>query len=195
MDVFFSDADRLLYLHLLREQSERHGVHFAAWCLMRNHVHFVAIPESAGSLAAGIGEAHRRYTCALNQRQGWRGYLFQGRFFSCPLEGDRVLAAIRYVLRNPVRAGIAALPWEYEWSSARWMVGLASADPLAERLPLTEDVTDWAAMLYEEPHDADAVRRHTKSGRPLGSKAFVEQLETVTGRALLCRKPGRRPAK
>jgi putative transposase len=193
MNVFFSDADRLLYLHVLREQANRYGVHFAAWCLMQNHVHLVVVPEHKTSLARGIGEAHRRYTCAVNQREGWQGYLFQGRFFSCPLEGAHVLAAIRYVLRNPVRAGIVAQPWQYEWSSAQWMVGRAPADPLAELLPLTDEVPDWEVFLCDESPGDDALRRHTQTGRPLGSPAFVERLEAVTGRVLRYRPPGRRP--
>jgi putative transposase len=160
---------------------------------MQNHVHLIAIPERETSFARGIGEAHRRYTCALNQREGWRGYLFQGRFFSCPLEGAHVVAAVRYVLRNPVRAGLVAQPCQYAWSSARWMLGQAAADPLAERVPVIEEATDWGTLLREDPLEADAVRRHTQTGRPLGSPAFVEQLESITGRTLLRRAPGRKP--
>jgi len=191
MNVFFSDADRRLYLRFLRDQGDRCGLHFAAWCLMHNHVHLIVVPEHATSLARGIGEAHRRYTCSLNEREEWRGYLFQGRFFSCPLQGIHVVAAIRYVLRNPVRAGMVSQPWEYEWSSARWAVGRAATDPLAEWLPFTEDVNLWRELLREEPPEADAVRRHTRSGRPFGDSEFIAQLEGVTGRALQTRSPGR----
>lgn len=193
MSVFFTDADRLMYLNLLREQADRANLHFVAWCLMPNHVHLIAVPERETSLARGIGEGHRRYTCALNQREGWRGYLFQGRFYSCPLEGAHVVAAVRYVLRNPVRAGMVAQPWEYEWSSARWTVGYTSADPLAERTPLTDEVGDWKSLLREEPSQGDVLRRHTRTGRPLGSPAFVRQLEDLTGRVLELRSPGRPP--
>jgi putative transposase len=191
MDVFFSDDDRRLYLRHLREQVGLHQVHILAWCLMPNHVHLVVIPECDASLARGIGEAHRRYTVAVNERFGWRGYLFQGRFYSCPLEGGRVLIAIRYTLRNPVRAFLAAQPWEYEWSSARWMVGRAPHDPLAEPSVFSDPVTDWEAFLREEPGDADELRRQTRTGRPFGSPAFTEDLEARTGRTLRCRPPGR----
>jgi len=106
MDVFFTDEDRLQYLKHLSEQGTRFGVSHLAWCLMPNHVHLIAIPEREDSLALGISEAHRRYTRYINFREGWGGYMFQGRFHSFPLEGDYLLAAVRYVLRNPVRAGI-----------------------------------------------------------------------------------------
>ena len=131
MDVFFSDDDRYAYLDLLAEQGRRFGVRYLAWCLMANHVHLIAIPEQESSLARGIGEAHRRYTRRINFQQGWRGYLFQGRFHSFPLDGNYLLAAMRYVLRNPVRAGLVNRPWDYPWSAARWLAGFASEDPLA----------------------------------------------------------------
>jgi len=78
LPVFWSDADRREYLRLLREQGARFGVTFLAYCLMTNHVHVIAVPERADSLARGIGEAHRRYTRGVNRREGVRGYLFQG---------------------------------------------------------------------------------------------------------------------
>jgi putative transposase len=70
MDVFFSREDREKYLNQIREQGERFGVRYIAWCLMTNHVHLIAVPESESSLAQGIGEAHRRYTRYINFREG-----------------------------------------------------------------------------------------------------------------------------
>ena len=190
MNVFFSDADRRAYLDLLAEQGKRFGVHYLAWCLMPNHVHLVAIPGSELSLAKGIGEAHKRYSRRVNFRESWRGYLFQGPFFSCPLEDTQVLTAIRYVLRNPVRAGIAKKPWEYLWSSARWLVGELSGDPLAENSTLLQEIDDWRALLCDAPQELDELRRHTRTGRPLGSQEFLLRVEQSTGRALHLRKPG-----
>ncbi|MEI8355895.1 MAG: hypothetical protein WCG31_07395 [Deltaproteobacteria bacterium] len=71
---------------------------------MTNHVHFVAVPYSETSLARGFGEAHRRYTRMKNFTQGVRRYLFQGRFSSRVFDGKYLLAAVRYVQLNPVRA-------------------------------------------------------------------------------------------
>ena len=192
MDVFFSDEDRHAYLKLLSEQGERFGVHYLAWCLMSNHVHLIAVPDAEHSLAKGIGEAHKRCTRMLNFREGWRGFLFQGRFFSCPLEGSYLIAAIRYVLRNPVRAGVAATAWEYPWSSARWMVGHVHEDPLVKGSPLLDEVGDWRAVLTSDPEAAEEVRRHTRTGRPLGGDPFLKHVEKVTGCALCLRKPGRK---
>jgi putative transposase len=134
---------------------------------MANHIHLIAIPRTEASLAKGIGEAHRRYTRMVNFREGWRGFLFQGRFFSCPLENAYLLAAIRYVLRNPVRAGIVRKPWKYPWSSARWLVGDVDNDPPAMDSPLLEEVEDWKPLLVSD--SASAVIRGTHTLFPEGA--------------------------
>jgi len=85
---------------------------------MPNHVHLIAVPTSEDALQRAIGEAHRRYTRRVNFREGRRGPLWQGRFASCPLDEPHTLAAARYIEQNPVRAGLAATPWDYPWSSA-----------------------------------------------------------------------------
>jgi len=176
MDVFFSDDDRTEYIKHLAEQGKRCVVSFLAWCLMSNHVHLIAVPDSETSLARGIGEAHRRYTRYVNFREGWRGYLFQGRFHSLPLEGSYLLAAVRYVLRNPVRAGIAKEPWDYEWSSAKWSVGETVDDPLAVQSDMLADITDWRSFLLQEDERVPMLRKHARTGRPLGDKPFLEHL-------------------
>ncbi len=194
MNVFSSDDDREKYLSLLAEQAKRFGVHYLAWCLMSNHIHLVAVPDTKSSLARGIGEAHRRYTRYINDRQGWRGYLFQGRFHSCPLDGNHLLAAVRYVLRNPVRAGIADQPWRYAWSSAGWLVGLTESDRLAVHSCLLDDIKDWRSFLIVPEKSESDIRRHTQTGRPLGDECFLNRLEDLTGRMLRPRKRGPKPS-
>ena len=70
------------------------------WVFMTNHVHLIAVPESEDSLARAIGEAHRRYTRMKNFAAGVRGYLFQGRFSSCVLDQQHLLASGRYVEKD-----------------------------------------------------------------------------------------------
>ena len=66
MDVFTSDNDRISYLAFIAEECKRHGVEILAWCLMTNHVHFIAVPHTETSLARGFGDAHKRYTRMKN---------------------------------------------------------------------------------------------------------------------------------
>ena len=93
IDIFFSKTDRQEYLQLLKEQGERFGVQYLSYCLMNNHVHLIVIPENSKSLARAIGEAHRCYTRMINFRENVRGFLFQGRFYSCPVYTDEYLLA------------------------------------------------------------------------------------------------------
>jgi putative transposase len=95
-----------------------HGVDVWAYCLMPNHVHLVVVPGDAEGLALAVGRAHGRYTRAINFRENWRGYLWQGRFASCPMDAAHTLAAARYVERSPVRAGLVDRAWGWPWSSA-----------------------------------------------------------------------------
>ena len=196
-DVFFGPEDRAEYLRLLREQCERHRVRILSYCLMTNHVHLVAVPEQAQSLARGIGEAHKRYTRYVNFRQGVRGYLFQGRFFSCPLDERHLVAAIRYAERNPVRAGLTAQAWEYPWSSAAYHVGMAQTDPVVDGRGVRDLIgeRDWEALLRADPPETAFLRRSTRTGRPCGDDRFVARAEEHTGRRLYRLKPGPKPGK
>ena len=162
---------------------------------MTNHVHLVAVPERAECLARGIGETHKRYTRYVNFRQGVRGYLFQGRFFSCPLDERHFLAALRYVERNPVRAGLAAQAWEYPWSSAAYHVGLEDTNPLVDGRALSDLIgeADWKDLLQTDPREAAFLRRSTRTGRPCGDDRFIARAEKCTGRRLHRLNPGPKP--
>ena len=193
--VFFCQQDRQLYLRILLEQSRKSGVAFWAYCLMDNHVHFIAVPEREESLAKAFGETHRRYTSFINQREGWTGYLWQGRFASFPLDEAHVYAAIRYVERNPVDAGLVARAEEFPWTSARAHVN-GTPDPLLARHVVKERVPDWADFL-RSPQDEfkKQFARHAWTGRPFGDPAFVGRLEQLTGRRLHKRRQEREGGK
>lgn len=196
MRIFFSPEDRLEYLRLLRQQSLIHGLHFATYGLMDNHVHHIVIPEREDSLRKTFGEAHRLYTRGINFRTGKRGYLFQGRFFSCPLDEDHYFAALRYVERNPVRAGLVEKPWDYLWSGAQYHVGQVKTDPLIDIDVLERwhiNPQEWRQWLQTDPAEMGSIKKKTRTGRPCGSKAFVDRLEQITGRSLHPRRRGPRP--
>ena len=116
--IFFTRADRRVYLDLLALHSREAGLRIVAYCLMLNHIHLIAIPERESSMAVALRRVHGRYAQYLNARTQRSGHLWQNRFFSCPLRQDHLWTAIRYVEQNPVRARLAARPEEYAWSSA-----------------------------------------------------------------------------
>jgi putative transposase len=192
MDIFESEEDRRAYLLFLSEEADRNGLDILAWCLMTNHVHFVAVPYSETSLARGFGEAHRRYTRMKNFAQGVRGYLFQGRFNSSVLDEKLLLAAVRYVELNPVRAAMAPSAWDYPWSSAAFHTGRMDSDPLVKERTLSGLITDWEEYLaggMSQEHDQ--LRMATQTGRPAGDETFIAKVADLTGRDLRKGKPGR----
>jgi putative transposase len=192
-DVFFTDEDRRRYLKLLKEYSDKHGLEIQAYCLMRNHLHLVAVPRSEDALAAVFRPVDARYAQHVNWAHGLGGRLWQGRFFSCPLDEPHWLAAIRYVECNPVRARLVKRAEAYSWSSAAVHAGLR-ADPLvSDSVVESTGIKDWAAWLREDADDetVERLRRHTRTGRPLGSQPFVLRLERICGRTLRPKKAGR----
>jgi Transposase and inactivated derivatives len=167
------------------------GVEVLVWCLMTNHVHFVMIPSEQDSLARAVGSAHKRFTRKRNFEEGVRGYLFQGRFHSCVLDERHVLAAGRYVLMNPVRAGIVKTPEEWKWSSGRYHLELQETDQLVRDGSLMGLVENWRDFLDDADNVAEEeVSKNTRTGRPAGSNEFVGRMEALTGRTLRRGRPG-----
>jgi putative transposase len=151
---------------------------------MPNHVHLIAVPETEDGLRRAIGEAHRRYTLRINSREGWRGYLWQGRFASFAMDERHLVAAARYVELNPVRAGLVERAAEYPWSSAAAHLRGVD-DGLVKTRPLLDIVDDWRALLASATdYDFERFRRHERTGRPLGSADFIERIEKELGRSL-----------
>ncbi|HTO61465.1 MAG TPA: transposase [Bradyrhizobium sp.] len=102
--VFFTDEDRRTYLAWLKAYCDKHAVAVLAYCLMTNHVHLVVVPAGDDELERALKPLHMRYAQRINRRRGWNGHVWQGRFFSSPLDEAYLWAALRYVERNPVRA-------------------------------------------------------------------------------------------
>jgi putative transposase len=194
-NVFFSEADYAAYAALLAEGCRSAGVAVWAYCLMPNHVHLILVPSTSDGLRAALGEAHRRYTRRINFREGWRGYLWQGRFASFAMDEDYLLACARYVELNPVRAGLVVRPEAWRWSSAAAHLA-GHDDALVESAPLLTRVGDWAEFLADglDPAAQAAIQAGERIGRPLGSATFIAGLEVLLGRKLARQKPGPKPA-
>ena len=188
--TFFCDEDYQAYIDLMAEWCAKYHVEIWAWCLMPNHVHLIAVPESEASLARAIGEAHRRYTRRINMQKGWKGHLWQERFASFPMDETYLLAAARYVEMNPVAAQIVKRPEDYCWSSARAHLA-AHDDDLTKVEPLLSMVANWKDFLsLSSEEEMNTFRKHERTGRPLGHEEFVERLEGMQDRPLRPQKPG-----
>lgn len=194
--VFFNNKDKEFYLKLLHKHAQEAGLSLWAYCLMDNHIHLIAVPEREDSLAKGIGDTHKYYTRMVNFREKWRGYLWQGRFSSFPLDEKYLYAAIRYIERNPVKAGIVERAEDYEFSSAKAHV-YKKKDLLLTDNFVIKEVKDWKAFLAEgdKEQDVKLFKKHARVGRPLGQEGFIEKLEKMTGRILKPQKPGRKKKK
>ncbi len=194
--TIFEAGDYQADIELMAEWCEQCGVAIWAYCLMPNHAHLIAVPEDEQGLRRAIGEAHRRYTRHVNFREGWHGHLWQGRFASFVMDDEHLLAAARYIELNPVRAKIVRKPHRYRYSSARAHLE-GRDDRLVTASPLLAMIPDWSSFLGSaiDPEQQEVLRRHERTGRPLGSKRFVGKLERFLGRSLHPRKGGRPPKK
>ncbi len=189
--TFFEPSDYRLYLQLLVEECHKSKVEVWSYCLMPNHVHLIVVPDSEDGLRQAIGHTHRRYTRAINDRMEWRGYLWQGRFASSPMDETYLLAATRYIELNPVRANLVANPEDFQWCSARHHLGLRD-DPVMRNSPLKEMVDNWQSFLAQDEDEKlnRKIRLAGRRGHPLGSKQFVDDLEKQTSRILRPQSPG-----
>lgn len=190
-----NEADRSTYLDLLREYSELYGLSLLGYCLMSNHVHLIVVPRTSNAMAQTLKQAHGRYASYWNARQSSSGHVWQGRFYSCPLDDCHLWAALRYVELNPVRARMVAMAVQWPWSSAAVHCGTAVSSPWLEMEQWRKrwSVAEWNQYLAgrEEPSDLAALRQCTHTGRPLGTPDFVTALEQSTSRPLAPRKGGR----
>ena len=118
-DIFLSDDDRVLFLELIQEFSERFGIEVYAYVLMGNHYHLLLkTPDT--NLSKGMQWFGTAYTRKFNLQNNLSGHLFQGRFKSIIIENDAYLLRLScYIHRNPVRAGIVDRLSDYKWSSYR----------------------------------------------------------------------------
>jgi len=192
-DVFFTPEDRAIYLRWLAEYRDRYQVSIWAYCLMTNHLHAVATPEQDGALSRTMQMVNGRYTQRQNFLHDWHGHLWQGRFFACALDEEYFWNAIRYVERNPVRAGLVERAEEYRWSSAAAHCGLHT-DPLLAPLPAENAISTegWSGWLDgEDGDDLLLLRSTTARGHPCGSLDFIERLTAEVGRSLHTKLRGR----
>lgn len=134
-DIFFNDDDRLAWLDVMGGVCKRFNWACHAWCQMGNHYHAI-IETPEGNLSQGMRQLNGVYTQYVNRTYDRVGHVFQGRFKAILVERDAYLLELsRYVVLNPVRAGLVKRPEQWAWSSYRAMIGKADRQPWLH--------TDW----------------------------------------------------
>ena len=188
--VFLDDSDRKAFLSILDDVVGRYNWICHAYCLMGNHYHLL-IETPDGNLSAGMRQLNGIYTQKFNRRHDGVGHLFQGRFKSIVVDKDSYLLELcRYIVLNPVRAGIVDHPKDYAWSSYNATAGISKAPNLL--------FADWVlAQFGENRKSAQAKYRKFVSagmaeGSPweklvgqclLGADTFLEKLSPYLGKA------------
>ncbi len=199
--IFTSAADRQFLLDLLDEHAKANNVALHSYVLMDNHFHLLATPSTAVGLPKMMQAVGRRYVRYFNDRTGRSGTLWEGRYKSTLVQSDTyLLTCMAYIDLNPVRAGIAATPEEFAWSSYRHYAGqrvdkIIVPHPIAWELgntPFAREAAyaDMVRAGISAPQQT-AVTQSVMQGWALGEEEFVSGLQKNTSRRLTKGKAGR----
>jgi putative transposase len=199
--IFLDDEDRHHYRHLLRKTCRQYGVAIHAFVLMDNHVHLLVSCAEVGGISRALGVSGQSYAQGFNTRHGRSGTLWQGRFKSCLVDSDRyLLAVIRYIELNPLRAAMVSTPEEYRWSSVHTHL-CKTLDPLVTPHPVYlafgRDPVQRAAayrrwlMAAIDEEEITAIRNHLTQERAFGDQRFQRMVEKTLNRPVACRPRGR----
>ncbi|MGH9316845.1 MAG: REP-associated tyrosine transposase [Thermoanaerobaculia bacterium] len=167
--IFRGDRDRNRFLQLLGTTVQDLGIQVHGYCLMDNHYHLL-IETPEGGLSRAMKAIGGRYSQWFNWRHKRAGHLFEGRFKSVLVQKEKhLLELARYVVLNPVRAGLVKRPDDWRWSNYRATAGRGAAPPWL--------VVDWTlAQFARSRYTArEAYRRFVAAGKDSGEE--IEKLE------------------
>jgi putative transposase len=198
---FLDDIDRLRYLADLKTALHEHDVDLHAWVLMSNHVHLLATPGANTALSGMMQQLGRRYVRWFNDRHERSGTLWEGRFHATLVESESyLLACMRYVEMNPVRAAMVRHPGDYRWSSFA-ANAMGRTDPLVTPHSVYLDLGATVVKrvgayrrICQVPIDEEtlaAIREAGRSELAIGGDEFKDRMEAATGRPARKRKSGR----
>jgi len=191
-EVFVEAADYRYYLDTLKEFKEVFGVRLYAYCLMTNHVHLLLAPSDHSGIGQLMKRLAGRQTRYRNKLEKRCGTLWDGRYKSSLVDVDNYLmACVRYIELNPVRARMVDEPGKFQWSSYRERIGKTSVR-LLDELPVEKGVNHGAFVEGAIPDgEWELIRKAVKSNHITGSEKFCERIEIALGRRLRQRTPGR----
>ncbi|PJA58161.1 MAG: transposase [Rhodocyclales bacterium CG_4_9_14_3_um_filter_68_10] len=202
--VFAADADYRFFRDTLAEAAKRHGLLIHAYVWMTNHIHLLATPQDDDSLSKVFQSLGRKYVQYFNHTYRRSGTLWEGRYRATVVESEPyLLALMRYIELNPVRASLVAHPREHPWSSYAFNA-LGESGPNTDWLVPHEEYLRLARTPAQRQsayrqlfraalsgQDLNAIRESTHKGWALGSERFKEHIETLTRRRATSKGVGR----
>jgi putative transposase len=192
--VFLDKEDYEQYRFFLETYSEKKEASIVAYCLMPNHVHMLIRPSDDEGLAKMMQGVTLCYTQYFNRKKGRTGRLWECRYHSTLVDGDRYLWTVsRYIENNPVRGGIVKRPEDYLYSSARSHILGRKDSLLKEPLFDKNQLNEYRnfVRIEEEKRVTEEIRKQTRLGRPLGDGGFIKALSDRLGCSLSVRPKGR----
>lgn len=193
-NIFLNYKDYEKYLSFLSRYSEEKGAAVFVYCLMPNHVHLLVTPSGEEALAKMMQGVTLCYTQYFNREKGRTGRLWECRYHSTVIDGERYLWAVsRYIENNPVRAGIVKKPEDYPYSSAKAHILGRRSQLLNEPLFDKSELNEYRRFmkLEEDKKILEEIRRQTKLGKPLGDAGFLDSLSERLSCRLSFRPKGR----
>jgi putative transposase len=192
-EVFRKDGDYQAFLKAIAHAFIEVATPVLGYCLMPNHFHLVVVPAADGDLSRFMHWLLNTHVRRYHQHYHSSGHIWQGRFKAFPIEQDKhLLAVLRYVERNAVRAALVRRAERWPWSSARyWQAGADRPEYLAEgpvRRP--SNWLDWVNEALTAA-ELDAIRRSVKRGAPYGSATWVAKAAEEMGLEMAVRPRGR----
>jgi putative transposase len=185
-NIFHAKEDYMAFIGLLEELNEVFHVRVAAYCLMTNHYHILVQTPDA-NLPRAMRHLNGVYTQRYNKKHGYDGQLFRGRYKSILVETDSyALELVRYIHRNPLKAGVVETIQKYEWSSHRAYLSDADKWKWLHKdyiLKLFSQSKQESIRLYrqfvlkETPEDIDKLFAMKNLPSIIGSKGFIEKIK------------------
>ena len=164
---------------------------------MPNHVHLIRAPSDEDGLRRALAPTHRRYAGHVHARDKRSGHFWQGRFGCVAMDEAHLAAVVCYVALNPVRARLVKRAVDWRWSSVHAHLERVADDGITTLAPVMARYPELAARIDAGEDEAMSarLRRTEQIGRPIGSAAFVADLERRTRRRLAPAPRGRKPTR
>jgi len=191
-DVFHKDGDFAAFLKLIGQSSQRLPMRLLAYCLLTNHFHLVVWPFQDGDLSRWMQWLTTSHVRRYHRHYKSTGHVWQGRFKSFPIEQeDHLLNVLRYVERNPVRAGLVESAQDWPWSSVGAPPQWAS-QPALHAGPVPRGA-NWIEYVNQPQTEAElaALRHSVSRGTPYGSQVWQKRVAKQLGLESTMRARGR----